>query len=339
MTQSFGVLPTGEQATLYTITLGKFSASVTDYGATLVSLKVPDRNGNVADVVLGYDDVNGYAEGTCFLGAVVGRNANRTGGAQFPLNGHTVRLTPNEGPNNLHSGPDLWNKRFWQLVVQREDTLIFRLDSPNMDQGFPGNANVAVTYQLQAPGTLRVTFNVRCDQDTVFNVTQHSYFNLAGQDHPEKAMNQILTLPARVFTPAGADSIPTGEIRSVEGTPMDFRSPKPIGRDINEDYDALHFQGGYDHNYEVFTSPCAILQDPESGRGMALTTDRPGLQFYAGNFLHEPGKGGIYYGKRSGVALEPQFYPDAMNHPQWKSPVIQAGKLYHSDIFYQFFQF
>ena len=337
MNQSFGVLPTGEQATLYTIKHGKLSASVTDYGATLVSLMVPDRNGNVADVVLGYDDVNGYANGTCFLGAVVGRNANRTGGAQFALNGKTVSLTPNEGPNNLHSGPDFWNKRFWKLVTQREDILIFSLHSPDQDQGYPGTANDTVTYQLQVPDTLRVSFNVRCDQDSVFNVTQHSYFNLAGQDHPEKAMDQILTLPSRVFTPADADSIPTGQVRLVENTPMDFRAPKPIGRDIDADYDALHLQGGYDHNYEVFTTPCAILQDPESGRSMSLTTDRPGLQFYAGNFLHEPGKGGVYYGKRSGVALEPQFYPDAMNHPQWLRPIIKAGKLYHSDIFYHFF--
>ncbi len=336
MHESFGVLPSGEEATLYTIKLGNISASITDYGATLVRLIVPDPNGNEADIALGYDDVNGYAAGTCFIGAVVGRSANRISGSRFQLNGKTVMLTPNEGANNLHSGPDFWNKRFWELVTHYEDSVTFRLCSPNLDQGFPGNAKIAVTYRLEPPGCLRVTYDALCDQDTVFNLTQHCYFNLAGQDHPEKAMDQILMMPARYFSPADAESIPTGQMRSVADTPMDFRVPKPIGRDIGEDYDALNLQGGYDHNFEVFCAPCAILQDPESGRTMAISTDCPGIQFYAGNYLHEQGKGNVFYGKRSGVALETQFYPDSVNNPQWKQPFTKAGQKYHSETLFRF---
>ena len=167
-------------------------------------------------------------------------------------------------------------------------------------------------------------------------MTNHSYFNLAGHDQLEAAMEQLLTLPGRFFNPDDAESIPTGELRSVAGTPMDFRTPKPIGRDINEDYDALNLQGGYDHNWEVFCNPCAILQDVPSGRTMSVYTDCPGVQFYAGNYLYEKGKGGIRYGKRHGIALETQFYPDSLHHPEWPQPITKAGEKYHSETVYRF---
>ena len=207
--------------------------------------------------------------------------------------------------------------------------------SPDGDQGFPGNADVRVTYTLE-DNALRVTYDAVSDQDTVFNLTNHSYFNLAGQDKVDAAMDQILSLPGRFFNPDNAENIPTGELRSVAGTPMDFRSPKPIGRDINEDYDALNLQGGYDHNWEVFCNPCAQLSDPESGRIMAVYTDCPGVQFYAGNFLKETGKGGVYYGKRSGICLETQYYPDSIHHSEWPQPITKAGKKYHSETVYRF---
>lgn len=336
MEKSFGTLPTGEQATLYTITGGGITATITDYGATLVSLFVPDARGDVADVTLGYDDVNGYAAGTCFLGAVVGRSANRIGGSAFDLNGRTVTLEPNEGRNNLHSGPSFFHNRFWKLVTHSENAITFSLKSPPWDQGFPGEAEIRVTYALESGSTLCITYDAVSSEDTVFNLTQHAYFNLAGQDKPEKAMDQVLMLPARTFTVADEESIPTGEQRSVEASPMDFRTPKPIGQDIGADYDALNLQGGYDHNFEVFCNPCAVLTDPESGRTMAISTDCPGIQFYAGNFLKEPGKGGVYYGKRSGVALETQFYPDALHHPDWQQPITKAGQRYHSQTRYKF---
>lgn len=336
MREFFGALPTGEQAYLYTISCGRLTAAITDYGATLVRLLVPDSEGHVADVVLGYDDAAGYAEGTVFLGATVGRNANRIRSGAFLLNNRTVVLPANEGSNNLHSGPDYFHNRLWRVVSHTPASITLSLSSPDGDQGFPGNADIRVTYTLEAPATLRIAYDARCDRDTVFNLTNHSYFNLAGHDHPERAMEQTLMLPARYFTAADAESIPTGELRSVEGTPMDFRVPKPIGRDIGADYDALKLQGGYDHNFEVFCAPCAILTDPHSGRSMAVSTNCPGIQFYAGNFLKGTGKGGAVYGKRSGVALETQFYPDAVNHPQWKQPITRAGDPYHSETRYRF---
>ena len=336
MKRSFGTIPSGESATLYTITNGRITAQLTDYGATLVSLLVPDPKGNVADVVLGCDDAAGYANGTCFLGCVVGRNANRIGGAAFPLNGKTVRIPANESSNNLHSGPDFYHLRLWKVKSHTENAITFRLFSPNGDQGFPGNATIRVTYALEQDDSLLIAYEAACDQDTVFNLTNHSYFNLAGQENTAAAMDQELMLPARFFTPADAESIPTGELRGVEGTPMDFRIPKPIGRDIEADYEPLHLQGGYDHNFEVFCNPCAVLRDPVSGRTMSVITDCPGIQFYAGNFLKDYGKGGIYYGKRTGIALETQFYPDSVNHPEWAQPITPAGTVYHSETRYRF---
>lgn len=337
MKETFGTLPSGRTAHLYTISCGPLSAAVTDYGANLVKLLVPDSSGSVADVVLGYDDCNGYrtANGAC-LGAAVGRNANRIGGSAFPLGDMTIRLKANEGKNNLHSGPDYFFQRMWKLAAHTENAVTLELHSPAGDQGFPGNAVIRVTYALEADRGLHIIYDAVSDKDTVFNLTNHSYFNLAGQEKTDKAMDQVLIIPGRFFNPDDAENIPTGELRSVADTPMDFRSPKPIGRDIGEDYEPLHLQGGFDHNWEVFCSPCAILCDPESGREMAVSTDCPGIQFYAGNFLDEIGKGGVHYGKRTGVALETQFYPDALHHPEWPQPITRAGEKYRSETVYKF---
>ena len=335
MREFFGTLPSGETASLYTISCGRLSAAVSDYGATLVRLLVPGQDGTLADVVLGYDDCNGYREGDACLGATVGRNANRLKDACFVLNGRTYALTPNENGNNLHSGPEFFSKRMWQVLSHTENALVLELNSPSGDQGFPGNARIRVSYTLE-PGALRIAYNAVCDKDTIFNMTNHSYFNLAGHEKTGAAMDQVLILPGRFFNPDDPQNIPTGELRKVEGTPMDFRTPKPIGRDIDLDYEPLVLQGGYDHNWEVFCNPCAILSDPGSGRTMAVSTDCPGIQFYAGNFLDETGKGGVYYGKRSGVALETQFYPDALHHPDWPQPITRAGEKYRSETVYRF---
>lgn len=335
MREFFGTLPSGETASLYTISCGRLSAAVSDYGATLVRLLVPGQDGTLADVVLGYDDCNGYREGDACLGATVGRNANRLKDACFVLNGRTYALTPNENGNNLHSGPEFFSKRMWQVLSHTENALVLELNSPSGDQGFPGNARIRVSYTLE-PGALRIAYNAVCDKDTVFNMTNHSYFNLAGHEKTGAAMDQVLILPGRFFNPDDPQNIPTGELRKVEGTPMDFRTPKPIGRDIDLDYEPLVLQGGYDHNWEVFCNPCAILSDPVSGRTMAVSTDCPGIQFYAGNYLDEQGKGGVHYGKRSGVALETQFYPDALHHPDWPQPITRAGEKYHSETVFRF---
>lgn len=334
--KSFGTLSDGQKTSIYTISCGNLSAEISDYGATLVRLWAPDQNGELADVILGYKDAKGYEKGDTFQGAIVGRNANRISGAAIVMNGTTHALAANEGQNNLHSGPDFFSKRMWTVEEVTENSIRLYLFSPNGDQGYPGNARIRVTYTME-PGGLKITYDAVCDMDTVFNLTNHSSFNMAGHDHPERAMEQELILPARTYTVADDKSIPTGEMRAVEGTPMDFRSPKPIGRDIDMDYEALNLQGGYDHNYEVFCNPCAILTDPQSGRTMAVHTDLPGIQFYAGNYIvKEKGKDGAIYTKRSGICLETQFYPDSVNHPEWAQPITKAGERYHSVTRYLF---
>ena len=335
MKEIFGTLPNGEISHLYTISCGPLTAKISDLGATLVQLHVPDRDGHVADVVLGYDEPAGYLSGTCYFGATIGRNSNRVKNACFILDNKTWTMPANEGPNSLHSGPDGFDARLWKVISHTENAITLALHSPHGDQGMPGNADIRVTYTLERDG-IRIAYDAVSDRDTVFNFTNHSYFNLAGHDQAEKAMDQLLTLPARFFNPADSESIPTGELRSVAGTPMDFRTPKPIGRDINTDYDALHLQGGYDHNFEVFCNPCAILTDPESGREMAVYTDCPGVQFYSANYTDEIGKGGARYPKRSAICLETQFYPDAVNHPEWPQPIYKAGEKYHSETKYCF---
>lgn len=337
MPKNFGTLPSGEAAFLYTISCGRLTASVTNYGATLVSLLVPDSSGVLADVVLGYDDCNGYRLNGGCLGATVGRNANRIKNAAFSLGEKDYHLTPNQGKNNLHSGLDYYYTRLWDVASLTESAITLELHSPHGDQGFPGNAVIRVTYALTPDSSLHIAYDGLCDRDTVFNMTNHSYFNLAGHQRTEVAMDQVLTLPGRFFTPADSESIPTGEKRDVAGTPMDFRTPKAISRDIGLDYVPLHLQNGYDHNWEVFCNPCALLADPASGRSMSVSTDCPGIQVYSGNFLDAVGKGGVHYGKRSGVALETQFYPDSVHHPEWPQPFVKAGEPYHSETVYRFF--
>ena len=337
MKETFGILPSGETASLYTIRCGGLTACVTDYGANLVRLFVPDKNGQVADVVLGYDDCNGYrVTNGAALGATVGRNSNRLKDASFTLNGKFYQIPRNEGTKNLHSGPDFFFQRMWAAVEVTESSITLELNSPDGDQGFPGNAVIKVTYSLDDNGGLHIAYDAVCDQDTVFNMTNHSYFNLAGHEKTGSAMDQLLTISGRFFNPDDAENIPTGELRNVEGTPMDFRSPKPIGRDIAMDYEPLHLQGGYDHNWEVYCNPCAVLADPASGRTMEVHTDCPGMQFYSGNYLDEQGKNGVYYGKRSGIALETQFYPDCLHHSDWPQPIVKAGEHYRSETVYRF---
>ena len=336
MKKEFGTLPTGETAYVYTISHGSMSAEICDYGATLVRLYVPDAAGNIDDVVLGYDDVNGYANSTTYFGATVGRNSNRIRQGRFTLGSKNYQLAANNGPNNLHSGPDSYAYRFWKVAEYTESSITFTMDSPDGDQGFPGNAQIRVTYSLCAPATLRLTYYGICDQDTVFNLTNHSYFNLAGHEKTERAMQQLLTLPARFFTPSDEESIPTGELRKVDGTPMDFRMPKPVGQDLDADYEPLHFQQGYDHNFEIYTAPGAILHDSISGRTMSVITDLPGIQFYSGNYLNDQGKDGVYYAKRTGLALETQYYPDSVNHPEWPQPITPANTPYRTETRYEF---
>ena len=338
MKKKFGILENGLVSSLYTITNGRISAVVSDYGAAIIKLFVPDRNGSLSDIVLGFDDPNQYTNSGTFFGALIGRNANRIKHASFPLNGIEYRMDPNDnGTNNLHSGYNYYKNRIWDVVLFEEASIKLRLSSPDGDQGFPGNAEIYVTYILDEENTLSIIYEAVSDKDTIFNLTNHSYFNLAGHENPEKAMEQVLYMPAGYFAVSDKESIPTGELRDVTGTPMDFRTAKPIGKDIDRSYDALELQKGYDHNYEVYTSPCAVLSDPDSGRVMTVKTDCCGIQLYSGNFLDgEQGKDGVPYRRRGGICLETQFYPDAIHHLDWKQPITRAGEKYHSETHYHF---
>lgn len=341
MTEAFGLTPDGAPAHLYTIRGCGITAKISDYGATLVRLLIPDRAGNAADIVLGFASAADYAVNDGCVGATVGRNANRVANASFSIGGKRCQLPQNEGKNNLHSGPDMYYHRMWQVLSLEENSICLGLYSPDGDQGFPGNADITVTYTLEENG-LTIRYHGVCDQDTVFNMTNHSYFNLAGHDHPERAMAQLLTLRAKAFTPADGESIPTGVLEAVEHTPMDFTSPKPLGQDIGADYTPLHLQKGYDHNFALndhdFHMPVAVLQDVSSGRTMEVYTDCPGVQLYTANCLPDClGKDGVPYASRCAVCLETQFFPDSVNKPQWKSPVLPAGTPYASVTAYRFF--
>jgi aldose 1-epimerase len=328
MKQSFGLLPNGEEAFLYTITGSGITAKLTDVGASLVQLYVPDPKGNVADVVLGYDTAAEYVIRPDFLGATVGRYGNRIKGGSFRIGDTQVTMDKNEGNNNLHSGFAFFKDRLWTVESHRENSICFLLESPHGDQGFPGNARIRVTYTLEQSG-LKITYDAISDQDTVFNMTNHSYFNLAGHDRPEMGRKQVLSMPARFYVEVDEKLIPTGVLHPTEGTAFDFRKPMPLGRE-----DAP--KGSYDHCFEVFTTPCAILSDPESGRTMAVITDLPGVQVYAAGGTNEMGKGGVHYGEGSAVCLETEFYPDSVNHPEWPQPITKAGERYHTETIYKF---
>lgn len=337
MKTHFGTLPSGTDTYLYTIRSGKLLARISDYGATLVQLLVPDNQGALADVVLGFDDCNGYRACSALLGATVGRNCNRIAGAKFKLGNKQYHLEANNGKNNLHGSTDHYGFRLWKVESHTESQIVLFLHSPHGDQGFPGNADIRVTYSLEKGDTLRIRYDAVSDRDTVFNLTNHSYFNLAGHQNPQRALDQTMIFPARVFCPTDSENITTGEERSVVGTPFDFREPKPIRRDIDADYETMKHQRGYDHTFEVFCDPAAILCDPVSGRTMAICTDCPGVHLYSGNFIDEQlGKGGVKYGPYAGMALETQFYPNSVNYPHWKQPFTPANTPYHSETTYTF---
>ena len=327
MGKKFGNLPSGQTATIFTISSGPYVARFTDLGATWLSLLAPDRNGTLEDVVLGFDTPEDYLTQEGCLGAVVGRNANRTAGAAFPLGEHTVGLGANEGPNNLHSGPDFWFHRLWTVEEEGADHVTFGLDTPHGDQGYPGAGHVSVTYRLEG-SCLTVVYRGQFDRDTVFNPTQHVYLNLAGHDRGEGVLGHLLQIHGERFTPVGPDSIPTGCLAPVEGTVLDFRSPGPLSQATEAD-PLLTPQRGLDHNFVLtqpgLEQPAAILREPESGRTLTVFTTCPGLQVYTANYLDTTGKGGARYAPKSGVCLETQFFPNCLNNPHWPQPVVSAG--------------
>jgi galactose mutarotase-like enzyme len=337
----FGKIKDGRMTYLYTISNScKMEISVTDYGAALVALCVPAQNGTKTDVVLGYDDAAGYEKGGASFGAPVGRNANRIGKATFEIKGEQYNLTPNDNGNNLHSGTDYYNKRVWEVEKKEKSSITFLLHSPDKDQGFPGSLEMRVTYELTEDNTVRMLYHAIPDQDTIINMTNHSYFNLNGHNSGNILKHQIM-LEADCFTRADKESIPTGEIVDVKGTPMDFRSMKAIGGEIDAEYEATRLGQGYDHNWvlknEGKFAKAAEVAGELSGIVMEVWTDLPGVQVYTGNFLHnEPGKQGAVYEKRAAVCFETQFFPDAIHHDHFMSPICGAGKTYETVTEYRF---
>lgn len=341
MAENFGRTKDGKQASLYVVrNENGMEAAVTDLGATLVSLKVKNKEESLTDVVLGYENAAGYEAGTCFFGTIVGRNANRIGGAQFELNGKTYCLTGNDNGNNLHSGMDFYNIRIWETEEVTETSVRFKLHSPDGDQGYPGTADIFVTYRLDQDNTLHIFYEAISDKDTIFNMTNHSYFNLNGHNSGN-ILQHTLMLASDYFTPGDAQSIPTGEILPVEDTPMDFRKGRRIGERIEEEYEPLQFGNGYDHNWVLKNKgnfeKAAELTAEESGIVMETYTDCPGMQIYTANFVeNEAGKEGAVYGRRSAVCLETQCYPDAVHHVNFPSPVYRAGEKYTSHTAFRF---
>ena len=346
MTKSvFGKTSDGEVVHLATVSNQKgMSIEVLDYGATLVSVNVPDKYGNTEDVALGYDDVLDYEKGCAYFGATIGRCGNRVDHAEFSINGKEYFMEKNEGENVCHSGPRCYSRRMWDMeLLEKENSVRFHLVSPNMDQGFPGTFDVTVTYTLTEENELKIHYNGTCDQDSLINMTNHSYFNLHGQDSGKTVEDHIVWIDADSFTPVREDLIPTGEIRSVEKTPLDFRMAKELGRDICDHYEQMKIGSGYDHNfvlnhYDGKLRKVAEVKDPESGRVMEVFTDLPAMQVYSGNFLAggPAGKNGAVYGNRSGLAMETQYCPDAVHHENFVSPILKAGEVYDTVTVYKF---
>ena len=340
--RTFGKTKDGETISLYRLENSSGAhIEVMDFGCRIRSICVPDKNGVLTDVCLGYLTAEDYEADDCSLGAAVGRYANRIGGAGFDLNGVHYDLAKNDnGKNSLHSGPDYYHKRFWEVEEYDAGHISLLLHSPDGDQGYPGALDMHVTYTLDDDNTLTIHYEAVPDQDTVINMTNHSYFNLNGHDSGS-VLDHKVTLNADYFTPADAESIPTGEIRSVEGTPMDFRAGRVLGDDIDADYEPLRFGSGYDHNWVLknegrFDKVAEAVSD-KSGIVMEVYTDLPGVQIYTANFLdNEPGKEGASYMRRSAVCFETQYYPDSVHHENFPQPVCRKGEKYDTRTAYRF---
>lgn len=343
-TEAFGSIQSGKKATLYILENKNHTVvKVTDFGATLVSVLFADKDGVMKDMVLGYDDAASYEKGTSCFGATIGRNGNRIKDARFTIDGKEWVIEANENNNSLHSGKNGFNHLMWEMKESGDNYVTFYHYSPQEEQGFPGNMHVTVTYTLDEEDTVHITYHAKADADTVMNFTNHSYFNLAGHDSGVM-LDQKLQLFADAYTPdEDSHSIPTGEIAPVAGTPMDFTTMKPIGQDINADFEQLHFTGGYDHNYVLSDKPgtmrrMAKAECDASGIAMDAYTECCGVQLYAGNFIGtQTGKGGVTYGDRHGFCLESQFYPNAVNEKNFPSPVVPANTEYHSETKYHFY--
>lgn len=342
-TREFGVNSKREKATLYTFTnQNGVVMEVSDFGASLHALMVPDKEGDSCDVVLGYDTPMEY-EAPCrtFFGVTVGRNANRIAGGRFTLNGKEYQIDQNQNGNNLHSGEDFYSFRVWDVNEIGDNCITFALYSPDGDQGYPGAVDIEVKYTLTDDNAVQIDYLALPQDDTIINLTNHSFFNLNGHASGS-ILEQEVWVDADAFTLTDETLIPTGEICPVEGTPMDFRTKKAVGRDIHRDYDALVLGGdGFDHNWCLNNNgkfaKAAEMSSPISGITMEVYTDLPGVHIYTGNYLKdELGKQGIVYKQYQAMCFETQYYPNAINQENFKSPIVKKGEEYRTRTVYKF---
>ncbi len=342
--QPFGRTKDGKAVEIFTLRNSKGAeARISNYGGLVVSLKVPDRNGQMGDVVLGYDTLADYIKDTPYFGAMIGRYGNRIAKGKFTLDGKEYTLAVNNGPNALHGGLKGFDKVVWTpkvLLLPEGAALELRYVSKDGEEGYPGTLSVVAVYALTDDNALKLEYTATTDKDTVVNLTQHSYFNLAGKGD---ILSHEVMMPASKFTPVDSTLIPTGELRPVDGTPFDFRKPTAIGARIKQDDEQLKFGNGYDHNW-VMDKPMgqlglmARVYEPTTGRVLEVISTEPGLQFYSGNFLDgsNKGKGGWVYQFRNGFCMEPQHYPDSPNQPKFPSVVLKPGQTYKNTIIFKF---
>jgi len=346
VSSDFGTTRSGAKVRIFTLTNSKgVEARIMNYGGIIVSLKVPDRNGKFADVVLGFDSLDGYLENSSpFFGALVGRYANRIAHARFTLDGKEYHLEPNDHGNTLHGGTHAFDKQVWTPRELPDGGLELTLLSKDGDEGFPGNLKATVVYHLTDSDALRIDYSATTDKDTVINFTNHSYFNLKGAGEGDILGHQM-AINADRFTPVDAGLIPTGELRKVDGTPFDLRKKTGlIGAHINDDKDEqIKLGHGYDHNFVISRNGSGLegaarAEDPASGRVLEVYTTQPGVQFYTGNFLDGTikGKGGKVYGRRYGFCLETQHFPDSPNQPKFPTTVLKPGETFHSTTEFRF---
>ncbi|MCF0131053.1 MAG: galactose mutarotase [Pseudobutyrivibrio sp.] len=329
--ERLGVSPSGEEIFAYTlVNEAGMQAKIMNYGCNLLELWVPDKDGILSDVVLGYEKIEDYFVNSPGFGCCVTPNANRIGGASFTLNGKTYEMEKNDGNNNLHSGSNPIHREIWEVKDVDDKHITFTYHKKAGQCDLPADMDLMITYTLSDNNALAIDYMAKAAEDTLFNPTNHSYFNLGGHD-AGNAMNQIVWLDADKFTRADNESIPHGQILPVKGTPMDFTTPKAPAVDTDTDYDQLNWAGGYDHNYVLnnpsLSAACASLTDPVSGRKMEVYTDLPGMQLYCGNYLSPEhiGKGGYAYQRRDGLCFESQYFPNAINVPEFDQPIAKAG--------------
>jgi aldose 1-epimerase len=341
--QSFGQTADGTPADLFTLRNSHGTeVKISNYGGIVTAFKVADRTGQMGDVVLGYDQLAGYLASTPYFGALVGRYANRIAKGKFTLDGKEYTLATNNGPNALHGGIKGFDKVVWTpkiLATPEGAALELTYLSKDGEEGYPGNLSVRAVYTLLDDNGLRLEYTATTDKPTIINLSQHSYFNLAGKGD---VLQHEVSIKADKFTPVDETLIPTGELRPVEGTPFDFRKPRAIGARINDKDEQIKFGNGYDHNW-VLSKPAGRLEviatvyEPTSGRQLEVLSTEPGLQFYTGNFLDGKitGKGGWVYQFRNGLCMEPQHFPDSPNHAEFPSTVLRPGGEYHNTIIYR----